>query len=367
MPISTVVYPFTEAGRVRGARFVAFATGSATPLQAHKAWIRDHFAPKMKQHPGAWIDLLGYASRKGNADLNMRLSQQRLQAIESEIRACHPGIRINLRIPQGESSAENDTIPDGNDDAYWRAVLVRWYGVPLDIPVPRYPPAGGAAAPAGPAQPQGPYRPAPGWWLITGFNTIGVSFGATVGAVRLTLSNWKGEHYEVYGAGWGGGPSVDFSGGKVVNLAAKLLQMLPGALGTVADIQEWFGLADPTQSRSAGFVSRGGSRTSGMNIGQITSEGWFTVVSGTAHQFGVAGADLALLSFTKVMDTLDLALPAGQIYHTLTRVPTAPWGIYVGGAVKTMRAALGVSFSEYKIASVTRIQTEPDWEQVWTP
>ena len=32
--------------------------------------------------------------------------------------------------------------PAGDDDGYYRAVLVRWYGVPLelDIPTPVYPP-----------------------------------------------------------------------------------------------------------------------------------------------------------------------------------------------------------------------------------
>ena len=65
--IESSVLPIQSDGRIVGARLCHFGNGSAGLLSAHKDWITNHFAPKLRQHPYGWIDLLGHASPTGNA------------------------------------------------------------------------------------------------------------------------------------------------------------------------------------------------------------------------------------------------------------------------------------------------------------
>lgn len=116
-PISPLL-PFTESGRVVGARLCDFSTGSDRPLPAHVDWVEKHFAPTIKKHPGAWVDLIGYASRRGSASFNMELSRKRIAAVETLIRRNHPDMKFNVRQSVGEGEAEAFQVTDGNNDAY---------------------------------------------------------------------------------------------------------------------------------------------------------------------------------------------------------------------------------------------------------
>lgn len=142
--------PFTEAGRLVGARLCQFGSGSAQLLGAHKDWVTKYFVPKMKQNPNAWIDFIGSASPVGSKEGNIELSSRRIASVEGFIKSLYPGIKVNVRLPEGASDAASFHTPTNNDDGYWRAVLIRWYGVPLaGEDVPRYPPEP-APPPAGP-------------------------------------------------------------------------------------------------------------------------------------------------------------------------------------------------------------------------
>jgi hypothetical protein len=140
MALSSILLPFTENGRVVGARLCNFTTASSEPLAGHKDWITKFFAPAMKKHPNAWIDFIGYASRVGNAASNLRLSEQRVAATEAFIKTQYPTIKVNLRLSKGEEESASFGDANSSNDGYWRAVLIRWYGIPLDIPNPVYPP-----------------------------------------------------------------------------------------------------------------------------------------------------------------------------------------------------------------------------------
>ena len=140
MALPSTVLPFTEGIRIAGARLCDFKTESSEPLDSHKAWITLHFVPALRKHPNAWIDLIGFASRLGNAAANLRLSERRIAATEAFVKQQYPGIRVNVRLATGNKEATSFRYAHSDDDRYWRAVLIRWYGIPLDIPTPVYPP-----------------------------------------------------------------------------------------------------------------------------------------------------------------------------------------------------------------------------------
>jgi hypothetical protein len=136
------VLPFQEGIRITGARLCHFKSGYSELVGSHKDWITQHFAPAMKKHPDAWIDITGYSSRKGNAAANLQLSKLRVAATEAFIKQQYAGITVKVRQYKGDTDAASFQAPAGDDDGYYRAVLVRWSNVPLElnIPTPVYPP-----------------------------------------------------------------------------------------------------------------------------------------------------------------------------------------------------------------------------------
>lgn len=364
MALPTSVCAFTEAGRVVGARLFDFATGSATLLPGHRDWIRDYFVPKLKQCPNAWVDFIGFASRRGDANLNLRLSQQRIQHVETYIKSLHPGIKINLRIPRGENAAEEDNTADGDNWGYYRAVLIRWYGVPLPIPAPDRPP------PPPPVKPEWRTRKPPkGWWVITDVSNVGFTVGISVGVIKITVVNWNGDWYEISGFGWGGGPAVEVKTPEFATLVQKVLYPILNNLGSVpGDLKNWLVTQDDLKAPSStgGCISRGLSRTSNMSIADITANGWLTVISGGFHLL-IGGGDLGVISFTRVMDASDVVLPPMEAYHILSRIPGSPWGVAAGAGMATFKASAGITFSQYKITSVKRTTAPANWEYLWVP
>jgi outer membrane protein OmpA-like peptidoglycan-associated protein len=81
------ILPFTESGHLAGARLCEFATGSAKLLQAHQDWITKYFVPKIRQSPGAWVDLIGDASMLGTEAKNLALSTSRIAEVERFIKS----------------------------------------------------------------------------------------------------------------------------------------------------------------------------------------------------------------------------------------------------------------------------------------
>jgi len=138
-PNTSPVLPFNSEGRVAGARLCHFASGSSELLSGHKEWIEKHFVPAMKANPNGWVDFFAAASPNGNADKNLALSKLRLEAVERQIKLIHPGININIKKADGEGDAASFSTPPNNDGGYWRAVLVRWWGVSTPVSVPLYP------------------------------------------------------------------------------------------------------------------------------------------------------------------------------------------------------------------------------------
>ena len=84
------IYPFTEAGRVVGARLAEFVVGSAKLREAHEVWISQYLAPNLRKYPGAWIDLHGHASLTGTPGSNYALSNTRIASVRNTSRSFIP-------------------------------------------------------------------------------------------------------------------------------------------------------------------------------------------------------------------------------------------------------------------------------------
>jgi len=130
MPISGS--PFLVA-----ARLCNFPTGKATLLSGHEEWIQGDARRAMASSRAPWIDIVAYASKRGDAQFNMQLSGARCEAVKAKTRQFHPGAMFNVELHKGETEsagAEND------NDGYWRAADVYVYGVRPTAPV-RPPPS----------------------------------------------------------------------------------------------------------------------------------------------------------------------------------------------------------------------------------
>jgi hypothetical protein len=121
------VMPITQdEPRPRAAsRLCNFSTGQADLLADHKDWIDKTVGPVITNMHGTWVDLIGYASKLGNADANKRLSERRLEAVRDYISTWKKGINFQKESALGEEQSLGD---ESNNDGYFRAVEVYVYG-----------------------------------------------------------------------------------------------------------------------------------------------------------------------------------------------------------------------------------------------
>lgn len=357
------VLPFSEDGRLVGARLCDFATNSDAPNPAHAAWVETYFAPTIKKHPKASLDLIGHASRRESATA-ADLSRRRIAAVEALVRKHHSEMKFNVRQPRGDGDAKAAQAAEGDNDAYYRAVLLRWYGVSL----PTQPPE-----PSAPKQAPKLVAP-PGCWCIVGADSFGVPVkaGWSVGTITLSLLNDKGETWKVTGIGGGPGVGVDIGlnwaegkaegvigaakkAGVAVEKAAetvkgkvaehvmatfKDLVLKAGDLQNVVDKIKKLQLTGP--SETAGPVLKRFTWESNLTIDDITRLGFFMV--GMAEAQGlVLGTEIGLITFQ----------PPGPQVGPLLVAGSAPWGFYTSLGLGTLKAALGTSITAYKIKSTT--------------
>ena len=341
------ILPFTAEGRLAGARLCEFHTGSATLFNAHKDWIIKYFVPKMKRNPNAWVDLIGSASMVGNAAANLALSKQRIEAVEKFIKSQYPTIRFNVRLPEGSQDARDFKTPAANNDGYWRAVLIRWYGVPLKIETPVYPPE---------PPPEIKYRKmvAPkGCWCVIGVDTFGIPIKAGIsgGKADLTLLNDKGEKWLLHGWGAGAGVGIDV-GPKEVEEGAKILikylrdiGLKAGDIANVSKTVKDLNIIGPNETD--GGVFKRLTWEANLTINDITASGFFTIINGGFHLL-IAGGEIGFIFFG-----IPPQIPiAGQIAAIF-----APWAYYGSAGLATWKAAGEISGTIYKLTSKEMISS----------
>jgi hypothetical protein len=120
------VMPITQdVPRPRAAaRLCNFKTGFAELLEDHKRWIDETVGRTIVSMPGAWVDLIGYASKLGNADSNKALSARRVNAVRDYIATWKKDTNFQQQVALGEEQSTGD---ESNDDGYFRAVEVYVY------------------------------------------------------------------------------------------------------------------------------------------------------------------------------------------------------------------------------------------------
>ncbi|HLK68141.1 MAG TPA: hypothetical protein VKU19_32130 [Bryobacteraceae bacterium] len=329
--------PQAGVDRAAGARLCYFPTDSSTLILQHKDWINRFFLPKIRQYPNAWIDVIGSASTRGNAVHNMQLGQRRAEEVRNYIRMQYPGLNINRVYSEGATEPANTFRYDGsNNDGFWRAVLIRWYGLPDLPPTPYIPPP-----PDDPSLRILVRKAPPGCWCIVGVNTFGIPLkaGVAAGKVDITLLNDKGEKWVLhgYGGGLGAGPNIGpeiaEKGLKIVLKSLKEIGTHAGDLTNISDKLSKMNITGP--SDTSGGVFRRFTWKADLTIKDITAAGFFTIASGETH-IVAAGLDAGVVFFGN-FDALDM-------FKT-------PWGFFVGLGLGTMKAALGVSAIVYKLTS----------------
>jgi len=346
-PELSPLQPFTVEQRLVGARLCHFPTGSEELLNGHKDWIDRHFIPKMRQHPNAWIDLIGEASLAGGVMENLQLSSRRILAVEQYIRKSYPEIRVNLRLPKGASEAGSFNLQKSNNDGYWRAVLIRWYGVPLaEIPTPVYPPEE-------PKQfKKRVYKAPKGCWCIIGVDSVGVPIKAAVsgGTCEITLLNDKGEKWAFRGAGAGlgigaeAGPEHFKAASKPVMEFLKAVGAKAGDISNVHTSIKDLNLTGPNET--SGGVMKRMTWAANLTFPEIISQGIFAVYSGEGH-FVMGGAEMGFIFFG--MPPIE-PISIGKCMAGFT-----PWGFFASAGLGTLKGALGASMTLYKITKHQRV------------
>jgi hypothetical protein len=340
------IYPFTESqsgvSRVVGARLAEFGVGSDKLQEAHKKWINDYLGPQLSKHPNAWIDLHGFASNTGKVQANLELSRRRILAVETALRARVSGVRINIRNPQGVRQAVDDNAPGNKEDGYYRAVLVRWFGIPLDIPAPKLP--------KDPEPKYKTYKAPPGCWCIVAADSIGlpVKAGISIGKVEFKLLNDKGQLFSVVGAGAGAGLGLSV-GPKSLEEAEKLgmkalnwikeVALKAGDLPNAYEKIKELNLTGPSETN--GPVLKNLTWAASIPFSEIVKDGIFVVGMGEA-QFIAAGAEVGLVIF---------GVP------NLGRL-NPPWGFYSSLGLGTLKGALGTGITAYAIISSGKIKDQ---------
>ena len=186
-------------------RLIDFPTGQATLSITQQECLRDEFVPIIAERQNFWVDLRGYASKKGQTNKNKQLSDDRKTAVknflEAELRKQGKSLlgKVNIDDAYGENAVEY-VAPESNNDSYWRAVEVVVFGSKPNIVAP----------PKIKTPPAPPLLTHPSGWTVSGGAGGGVSVtvvSATAGSFFFT-NHSTGEKWRGIYAGGGIGLSV---------------------------------------------------------------------------------------------------------------------------------------------------------------
>lgn len=134
------VQRITGTSAKSAARLCNFVTSEAKLLTSHIQYLDTEVAPVIKGMIGPWVDLFGYASRRGNSAFNTVLSEQRIKAVKERIATYAENVNFQQQTGFGDSQSG----PDASDNSgYYRAVDVMVYATkppPRPVPVAPKPP-----------------------------------------------------------------------------------------------------------------------------------------------------------------------------------------------------------------------------------
>jgi hypothetical protein len=134
------VQPITGTSAAVAARLCNFVTAHDYLLKSHMDWLDANIPPAIKDLQTPWVDLIGYASRKGNDQFNHDLSFRRCESVKKWV--ANYSDRLNFQMEWAKGSSESTGERD-DDSGYWRAVEIYIYGhrPPKIVPPPAPHPA----------------------------------------------------------------------------------------------------------------------------------------------------------------------------------------------------------------------------------
>lgn len=133
---------YTYVRRISGtnakvaAKLWNFETGKSYLLLDHQNFLDDEVRHVLRTTKGAWVDLYGYASRIGDANQNMTLSNQRINSVKSRLAEYANRIDFGIHVAYGETQSGPN---ERNNDALYRAVEIYVFAQKPPSPVPPVP------------------------------------------------------------------------------------------------------------------------------------------------------------------------------------------------------------------------------------
>ncbi len=118
------------------ARLCNFVKGGHFLLLPHQNWLDTNLRETVRSLTNCWVDIIGYASKRGNADYNHRLSMLRCESVKEWVKNYSDKIDFHVPDARGERESGGD---ENNNDGYWRAVEIYVYGFRPPGPRPKRP------------------------------------------------------------------------------------------------------------------------------------------------------------------------------------------------------------------------------------
>jgi hypothetical protein len=118
------------------ARLCNFETGEAFLKSSHVDFLDSEVRNVIQNMEGPWVDLFGYASRRGDESFNMTLSVNRVKSVMNRI--SQYATKVNFQIRQGLGETESGGN-EADNSGYYRAVEVYVYAYKPQTPVPPQP------------------------------------------------------------------------------------------------------------------------------------------------------------------------------------------------------------------------------------
>jgi hypothetical protein len=106
-------------------RLCNFETSKAYLLTDHMAFLDSRVRPLLRNMPSAWVDIIGYASHRGDEGFNQRLSDQRCHKVRDYLAELDDA---NFQIVQGLGESQSGSDGEQDNSGWWRAVAVYVYG-----------------------------------------------------------------------------------------------------------------------------------------------------------------------------------------------------------------------------------------------
>ena len=129
----------SQAPDTIAAKLFNFEVGKFAIKPEHSNWLISVVAPKLRD--GGSLTIIGLASRTGSDVFNMRLSQNRLQAVIDLLRRQVPNnFKVALEVAKGERAAMYAGDKDGVENESFRSVIISVWNKPNPPPPPPPPP-----------------------------------------------------------------------------------------------------------------------------------------------------------------------------------------------------------------------------------